>query len=132
MPTDRERVAEILRLVRIGRMSVREGLLSYPKDTEDESLIAAYHALIHYEADEDLRRRDSLYREEQDDYIEYLSYSLGRGEDLPQNIIANYKQFYDSTPILHNNTPKGFFKSFWKSINVGLGRRKRWKNYQSH
>lgn len=125
MSTDREKVAEILRLVRIGQMCVREALLAYPKDTDDESLIAAYHALIHYEADEDLRRRDTLYKEEQDDYIEFLSYNLAKGEDLPQNIIANYKQFYDSAPILHKNTPKGFFKSFWKSINVGLGRRKK-------
>ena len=99
--TDRQKVARILKLVRIGDLSVREGMLAYPKDTEDESLIAAYHALIHYEADEDLRNRDMLYREEQDDYLEFLSYILERNEDLPENIIANYKQYYDSAPILH-------------------------------
>lgn len=121
---DRIAVARLLKLVRIGQLCVREALLKYPKDTEDESLIAAYHALIHYEADEDLRNKDSLYKEEQDDYIEFLSYTLERGEDLPENIIVNYKQYYDTAPILHKNTPRGFFKGFWKSLNVGLKRRK--------
>lgn len=120
---DRKTVANLLRSVRLGNCSVREALLLYPKDTTDESLIAAYHALIHYEADEDLRMRDSLYKEEQDDYIEFLSYILDRGEDLPENIIANYKQFYDTAPILHKDTPLGFFKSFWKSLNTGFKRR---------
>ena len=121
---DRIAVARLLKLVRIGQLCVREALLKYPKDTEDESLIAAYHALIHYEADEDLRNKDSLYKEEQDDYIEFLSYTLERGEDLPENIIVHYKQYYDTAPILHKNTPRGFFKGFWKSLNVGLKRRK--------
>lgn len=122
--SDRIKVARLLRLVRIGELCVREALLAYPKDTEDNSLIAAYHALIHYEADEDLRLRDPLYKEEQDDYIEFLSYTLEKGENLPENIIANYKNLYDSAPILHKNTPRGFFKGFLKSINVGLKRRK--------
>lgn len=121
---DRAFVGKLLRAVRIGEKSVREAMLLYPKDTDDESLIAAYHALIHYEADEDLRRRDELYKEEQDDYIEFLSYILERGEDLPQNIIDNYNNFYDSAPILHENTLTGFFKGFWKALNTGFKRRK--------
>ena len=116
--TDRKTVANLLRNVRLGNCSVRDAILLYPKDTKDESLIAAYHALIHYEADEDLRRRDLLYKEEQDDYIEFLSYILEKGENLPQNIIENYKQYYDSAPILHNNDIQGFFKSFWKNLNI--------------
>ena len=123
-PNDRIFVGNLLREVRIGNKSVREALMLYPKDTTDESLVAAYHALIHYEADEDLRRRDELYKEEQDDYIEFLSYILGRGEDVPQNIIDNYKNYYDTAPILHEHTIKGFFKGFWKSLNVGFTRRK--------
>ena len=95
MGTDRQIVAQLLRLVLTGQLCVREAMLKYPRDTKDESLIAAYHALIHYEADEDLRMRDSLYKEEQDDYLEFLAYTLEREQDLPQNIIDNYKQFYD-------------------------------------
>ena len=122
--TDRKTVAKLLRSVRLWNCSVREGMLLYPKDTTDESLVAAYHALIHYEADEDLRRRDPLYKEEQDDYIEFLSYILDRGEDLPSNIIANYKKYYDTAPILHKDNTQGFFKSFWRNLNVGFNKEK--------
>ena len=115
---DRVFVGKLLRLVRIGQISVRQAMLEYPKDTKDESLIAAYHALIHYEADEDLRANDSLYKDEQDDYLEFLSYILERGENLPENIIENYKKYYDSAPILHKKGIAGFFKSFWKDINI--------------
>lgn len=116
---DRQKVANLLRLVRIGQISTRQAVLSYPRDIEDESLIAAYHALIHYEADEDIRLRDPLFREEQDDYLEFVATILEKGEDLPQNIIDNYKKFYESAPILHKKGIKGFFKSFWKILNLG-------------
>lgn len=115
---DRVFVSELLRLVRLRQLSVREAMLKYPKDTKDESLIAAYHALIHYEADEDIRLRDILFREEQDDYLEFIYTTLEKGEDLPQNIIDSYKEFYNSAPVLHEKNPKGFWKSFWKNLNV--------------
>jgi len=59
-----------------------------------------------------------LYKEEQDEYLEFLSYTMEKGEDLPQNIIENYKKIYDSAPILHKKNFKGFLKSFWKDLNV--------------
>ena len=86
----RKKVGELLRRVRLGELPVREALLSFPDDMSDKSIMASYHALVHYEADEDLRNRDSLYAEEQDDYIEFLSYIMDRGEDLPENIIKSY------------------------------------------
>ena len=116
---DRVFVSKLLRAVRIGTCSVREALLQFPKDTTDDSLVAVYNALIHYEADEDLRLRDALYKEDQDDYIEFLSYVLEKGEDLPQNIIDNYKKYYDSAPILHQQNTRGFLKSFFKVLNIG-------------
>ena len=115
---DRAYVGKLLRLVRIGQISVRQAMFEYPKDTKDESLIAAYHALIHYEADEDFRAKDALYKEEQDDYLEFLSQTLERGENLPENIIENYKKYYDFAPILHKKGFIGFLKSFWKNLNV--------------
>lgn len=115
---DRVKVAKLLRLVRIGQLSCIKAIIEYPKDTEDESLIAAYHALIHYDADEDIRRRDALYKEEQDDYLEFLAEILDRGEDLPRNIINNYKEFYDTAPLLHKKGILGSLKSFFKFINV--------------
>ena len=115
---DRRTVANMLRCVLAGKICVREAMLNYPKDTQDESLIAAYHALIHYEADEDLRLRDNLYKEEQDDYIEFIANTLYNGEDLPKNIIENYKNFYATAPILHKNNPQGFIKSFLRMLNI--------------
>ena len=86
---DRRFVAALIRQVLISRLCVREAILNFPKDTEDKSIQAAFHALVHYEADEDLRARDELYREEQDDYLEFISNLLERGEDVPENIIQN-------------------------------------------
>ena len=44
------------------------------------------------------------------------------------NFIENYKNFYESAPILHKNTAGGFFKSFFKMLNIDR-RRKKWKSY---
>ena len=91
---DRRFVAALIRQVLISRLCVREAILNFPKDTEDKSIQAAFHALVHYEVDEDLRTRDELYREEQDDYLEFISNLLERGEDVPENIIQNYEKYY--------------------------------------
>ncbi len=116
--TDREKVAEIIRYVLISQLSVREAVLEFPKDTEDNSIHAAYHALIHYEADEDLRNRDEVYRDEQDDYLEYISQTLERNEDLPNNIIKNYEKYYKTANLVHENNAKGFLHGFFKFLNV--------------
>ena len=115
---DRVYVAKLLRSVRIGELSVKNAMLKFPKDTKDDSLIAAYHALIHYEADEDIRLKDELYKDEQDDYIEFIAYILSLGNDLPKNIIDNYKNFYSTGPSLHEKNLKGFFRGFWKNLNI--------------
>ena len=99
-------------------MSTREALLNFPKDTSDESLTAAWHALVHYEADEDLRLRDELYKEEQNDYLEFISDTLAKGQDLPDNIINNYKKYYKSAVIPHEKNTHGFLKGFMKFLNI--------------
>ncbi len=115
---DRVKVAELVRKVRIGDMCVREALLQFPPDSEDSSIKAAYHALVHYEADEDLRLRDTLYREEQDDYIEFISFTLEKGDSLPDNIIKSYDRYYKSAPIPHAKNAKGFWKGFLRFLNI--------------
>ncbi len=115
---DRVLVADLIRQVLISRMCVREAVLNFPRDTQDKSIHAAYHALVHYEADEELRKRDNLYREEQDDYLEFLSSILERGENLPENIIKNYEKYYESANIPHEKNTKGFLKGFLKFLNV--------------
>ena len=115
---DRVLVAGRIRQVLISRMCVREAILKFPRDTEDKSIHAAYHALVHYEADEDLRNRDNLYREEQDDYLEFLANILENGKNLPENIIQNYEKYYECANIPHEKNTKGFFKSFLRFLNI--------------
>ncbi|MBO6087727.1 hypothetical protein J6P92_05200 [bacterium] len=118
MNTERTLVAELIRKVLISQLCVREAINQFPRDTEDESIQAAYHALVHYEADEDLRKRDELYREEQDDYLEFISYTLESGENLPENIIKNYNKYYTSANIPHKENTRGFLKGFFRFLNI--------------
>ncbi len=118
MNQERLLVAELIRQVLISRLCVREAVLKFPRDTEDKSIHAAYHALVHYEADEDLRARDEVYRDEQDDYLEYIAHILESGEDLPDNIIKNYEKYYETANIPHQNNTKGFLHSFFRYLNI--------------
>lgn len=118
MIDDRKSVANLIRQVLISRVCVREAILQFPRDINDSSIHAAYHALVHYEADEDLRSRDELYREEQNDYLEFISQVLERGEDLPENIIKNYEKYYSCANIPHEENTKGLLKSFFRFLNI--------------
>lgn len=114
----RKKVAQLIREVLIGKVCVREAINQFPHDLEDESIQASFHALVHYEADEDLRKRDLLYKEEQDSYLMMLAEILDSGEDLPFNIINSYKEYYKSANIPQGNDFKGKLKSFFKMLNV--------------
>lgn len=115
---DRVFVAGLIRQVLISRICVREAILNFPRDTNDKSIHAAYHALVHFEADEDLRIRDELYREEQNDYLEFISQILERGEELPENIINNYEKYYACANIRHEENAKGFLRGFLRFLNI--------------
>ena len=115
---DRKQVATLIRGVLTGRFCVREAINQFPHNHEDESIQAAYHALVHFEADEDLRARDLLYKEEQDNYLMMISEILEKEEDLPFNIINSYKEFYQNANIPNEKNLKGMLKSFFKMLNV--------------
>lgn len=114
----REYVALLIRKVLIGAITVGEAVKNFPFDSGDKSLEAAYHAIVHYEADEDLRRRDILYREEQDDYLEMISQTLEKGESLPDNIIRNYEKYYSEKSIPHSHDKAGSIRSFLRFLNI--------------
>ena len=120
MCEDRKLVGKLIKDVLISRLCVREAIIQFPGDTEDKSIHAAYHALVHLEADEDLRAKDNIYREEQDDYLEYISDTLMRGEDLPDNIIENYEKYYQNANIMHKKNTKGFLKGFFRFLNINF------------
>jgi hypothetical protein len=107
---NRQKVSELIISVLTERIPVRQALLWFPSDKLDKSIECAWHALLHYEADEDLRARDIDYREEQDEYLYFLSTLLQEGKDLPMNILKDYKQFHGGAPIAPDEN------SFWSKL----------------
>ena len=112
-------VSRLIKQVLVGKITVSAALKAFPNNyAVDDTLDCAFHALVHYEADEDLRRRDLLYREEQDEYLHYLSEVLERGEDVAVNIIGEYKKYYQEAPIYKDVNDKYKFSKLFKFINI--------------
>ena len=109
-------VSELIRKVLVGELTVRNAITLFPADTKDKSIEAAFHALVHYEADEDIRRRDILYRDEQDDYLTLIFQTLEQGKSLPDNIIRNYEKYYKSADITRPNDFRSNVIRFWRFL----------------
>ena len=97
---------------------VREALLRFPKDCEDKTILASWYALCHLEADEDLRKKDAMYKEEQDEYIEFIADTLKKGEALPDNIIASYEKYHSEALTPCSNSLKGIIYKFKKFLCI--------------
>ena len=115
---DRQYVGHIIINVLTERINVREALLLFPKDSEDASIQTAWHALCHFEADEDISSKDNLYLQEQLEYLEFIAFTFKDGNPLPQNIIDAYKPFYKDDPISYDSGLKGFFKRLLRFVNL--------------
>lgn len=96
---NRQKVSELIVFVITNQMSVRDALLHFPSNRFDKSIECAWHALLHYEADEDLRAKDVEYKEEQDEYLYFLSDLLKEGQDLPINLLKGYKKFHGGVHV---------------------------------
>jgi len=114
----RKQVSRLIYRVLSETLIVREAIINFPKDVDDSTLKAAYHALVHYEADEDFRRRDLTYKEEQDDYLEFIAQTLQKGDALPRNTIKSYDKYYKDANTPHSGNLKGLMKSLCKFLNV--------------
>ena len=114
----RKYIGKLIIAVLTDRIIVREALKKFPHDVKDPSIKSAYHALIHREADEDIRRRDISYRDEQDSYLEQVAQTLLQGIELPKNIIKNYNTYYRDIEINHSNEFKIWLKRICKFLNV--------------
>ena len=114
---DRKFVGRLIYSVLTERRNVREAIKLFP-DSRDKNIDCAYHALVHYAADEDLRYKDIEYRDEQDEYLEFIAEILTKGEDLPKNIIADYEEFYKGRAHVWKNGFNGFIKEFMRFINI--------------
>ncbi len=73
---------------------------------------------MHLEADEDIRKRDNIYREEQDEFILNIAQILQKGEDIPLNIINEYNDFYDESLIYPEINKKTIIARLKKYINI--------------
>jgi len=115
---ERRIVSRLIYMVLAETLHVRAAILRFPKDVDDSTIKTAYHALIHMEADEDFRRRDMDYKEEQDDYLEFIAQIMQSGDALPRNIIKSYDKYYKNIDTPHSESMKGLLKSLCKFLNV--------------
>lgn len=116
--TDRKFVSQLITSVLTDKLPVREAILHFPKNTKDKSLKVAYHALVHREADEEMRAFDIEYKEVQDDYLEDLAEILQKGESVPKNIIKEYDEWYKDTSMPYSDSVKSILKKICKFLNV--------------
>lgn len=114
----RKNVGILIMKVLTGQLYVKNALLLFPKGVSDPSIKCAWHAICHFEADEDLRKNDLLYREEQDNYLEMISNILCQGDPIPSDILADYKDYYEDANLPISKGIKGFFQSILKFLNV--------------
>lgn len=115
---ERKIVARLIYMVLTETLHIKDAILKFPKDINDSTIKAAYHALIHAEADEDFRLKDLDYKEEQDDYLEFIAQTLQEGNALPQNIIKSYDKYYKNMGTPHSENMKGLLKSLCRFLNV--------------
>ena len=104
----RKRAGELILKVLKGVMNVRVALLNFPRDVRDSSVQAAWHALCHLGADEELRAKDPLYAEEQDLFLNSVAGTLLDGSPLPENVTNAYKEYYSEPLTPHKKGIKGF------------------------
>ena len=109
-------ISRLIAYVLSEKISVREALIRFPKNCSNGSIEAAWHALCHLEADEDLRKKDKMYADAQDEYLEYIAAALGKGLELPANIINSYLPYHDEALIPSDNTFKSIIRCFKKFL----------------
>ena len=115
--SERKYVGNIVIGVLTERLSVRKALTLFPKGCEDDSIRAAWHALCHYEADEDMQYQDLEYKNQQVELLELIAYEFKDGNPLPQNIVEAYKPYYKNNPLSYQSGLKGIFKKLFRFIN---------------
>ena len=114
---NRKFVGRLIFAVITERKNVREAIKLFP-ESKDKSIECAYHALVHFAADEEMRYKDIEYRDAQDDYMEFLAQTLSEGKCLPKNIIDEYKPYYKGTARPWIYGLQGFWNEFKRFINI--------------
>ena len=113
----RKFVSKLYLAVLTHKLSVRTALTKFPQDCEDPTITAAWYALCHFEADEEMRIKDTMYAQEQDEYIEFIANTLRNGESLPENIINSYAPYHSQALTANSNKLKGLWQKLKRFIN---------------
>ena len=92
-------VSNLIRDVVLDKISVHQALLLFPKDNNDINIKCVFDALVHREADEDLRDKIDGYKEIQDEFLLNLADILEDNQSLPKNIIEEYLKFHQDNLI---------------------------------
>lgn len=108
-----KKISDLIIAVLCRKITVQEALNDFPKDSSDINIKCSFDALIHYEADEDIRNKDKEYAQTQDDYLEFIATKLANNENLPNNIAQRYIKYHKYNLLSDNK--KGI-KSFAKYI----------------
>jgi len=111
-------VSELIFNVLRGKISVQQALNLFPKEKDDINLKCAFDALMHREADEDLRNKDVDYAQVQDEFLADIASILKENERLPENIIQKYVEYHGDNLIGEWDKPlKSILKNFRRMIN---------------
>lgn len=113
----RETAAELLIGVLNQQIDFKDAVKAFPQNDEDETLECAFHILLYYDADDEYRAVNPDYASEQTEYIEYISDLLSRGDDIPANIILEYKKYYETAPTIYKNGIMNVIKSLFRFIS---------------
>ena len=110
--------AKLIIVVLKGKITVSKALSSSPKEKNDINIKCAFDALVHREADEELRVKIKDYAEVQDEFLYSIANILRQNERLPQNIIEQYQKYHTENLIGEWDKPlKGVLKNFKRMIN---------------
>lgn len=111
-------VSDLIIKVLSGKISVSQALGAFPREKNDINVKCAFDALMHREADEDLRAKVSGYSEIQDEFLFDLAKILKENEKLPQNIIEQYQKYHNENLMGEWDKPlKSILKNFKRMIN---------------
>lgn len=111
-------VADLIEKVLINKITTSEALSKFPKDKLDINIKCAFDALLHREADEDLRKKIADYAQVQDDYLIEICNAFKDNRPLPDNIIREYLKYHSDDLIWGEDKGiKNIFKKLKRMIN---------------
>ncbi len=113
-------VSDLIFDVLTSKKTVSEALALFPDDKNDINIKCAFDALMHREADEDIRKTTAGYEELEDDLLETIANILKENNTLPKNIIERYLKYHGDDIIYkkQKNIIKDILQNLKRKINL--------------